>query len=626
MPLYDLNSKKIIKTAIAAFVLILAITVYIFTLAPGIHLEDSAEFATATATLGIAHPPGFPFYLLLGHIFIKLIPFGSIALRLNLATAFFSSTTVAVLFLVILETFNIYQSKIKTRFFYRLLLAFSCSLAFAFSFTFWSQSVVAEVYSLNTFFVIVMILILLKIKLLSNIDRPKSMKYILLLCFICGLSLCNHTMIALLIPIFLCFLILAFKPKSNIFFKRHIYKFIVLCLILFILGLSFYLYLPIRSVANPSLDWGNPENIENFWRHISRFQYEDFEFSFNAGKLLLIQAFFSNLTIEFSWLLAVFGLIGLVYTIILSRELALLLVGIFFLNSIAIILLRNFTWGVGVESIYSVYYLPCYLCFSISLALVFNFLIFNLEKFTGKLKFIYKKIIFIAIAFFILFIPFNLFLNNFSVNNQSDFKLVHDWAFESLNSLPKDAVLIAKGYGVTGDAQSFSLAYMHLAENLRPDVTIIDDCHVFGQPVGWQLPLKYFELDFISQLNFMVDYFHKYSSLYERPLYSTFPLENDNFSFRSNGLIYQIFKQNDLPLKLKNIYTSELQLGNTNHYSTTAKDFLASYYYSRSSAFLERDQDLYLDYFLQAIEYDQEPMSLEYQQFIRHRSGLFNYK
>ena len=72
--------------AIPALVLIISLFVYLSALCPGISLGDAGELISASYTLGIAHPPGYPVYTLLGKLF-TFLPFGTIAGRINLMTA-----------------------------------------------------------------------------------------------------------------------------------------------------------------------------------------------------------------------------------------------------------------------------------------------------------------------------------------------------------------------------------------------------------------------------------------------------------------------------------------------------------------------------------------------------------
>ena len=71
-------------------------SLYAFTLSPDILPADSGEFQVVVPLLGVAHPPGFALYTLLGKLFISLIPYGTPAYRLNLFSAFLGALTLVV--------------------------------------------------------------------------------------------------------------------------------------------------------------------------------------------------------------------------------------------------------------------------------------------------------------------------------------------------------------------------------------------------------------------------------------------------------------------------------------------------------------------------------------------------
>src|SRR5688572_16061727 len=78
---------------------LLTLLVYAFTAGPGITLgEDSADFVNGVATLGIVHPPGYPLYTVLGHLFIQL-PLGEVAYRVNVFSALWGSLCLGIMFL-----------------------------------------------------------------------------------------------------------------------------------------------------------------------------------------------------------------------------------------------------------------------------------------------------------------------------------------------------------------------------------------------------------------------------------------------------------------------------------------------------------------------------------------------
>src|SRR5438128_8836804 len=86
----------------AGIVFFASLFLYSWTVAPTVTLVDSGELIFAARSLGVAHPPGFPLYVLLAHAFTWL-PFGSVAARVNVASAVFAAVAAAMLTLVVAE-------------------------------------------------------------------------------------------------------------------------------------------------------------------------------------------------------------------------------------------------------------------------------------------------------------------------------------------------------------------------------------------------------------------------------------------------------------------------------------------------------------------------------------------
>ena len=115
---------------------------YVATLLPGVYtFGDTTKFQYLGKVLGTPHPTGYPTYLVLNHLFVRLWPFGSLAWKANLLSAVFATVAVAVLF-KLLRAMGVDP-----------FLAVVTSLSFGFTRTLWTQSVMAEVYTLNLLFV-----------------------------------------------------------------------------------------------------------------------------------------------------------------------------------------------------------------------------------------------------------------------------------------------------------------------------------------------------------------------------------------------------------------------------------------------------------------------------------------
>jgi len=220
--------------------IIVAAVAYYLTLCPTVFVGDSGELVTAAYFLGIPHSPGYPLYCLLGWLFAHLPIGDDIAFRLNLMSAVCALGTVIVLYLIIFHF---------TRMPY---LSFSVSLAYAFSPIFWSQAVVAEVYTLNTF------LTSLALYFLCKWVEKRTDSWLYLAFFTMGIAVANHQISFLLLPTGIYMLWLFWKGLNKPA------KFWVKLAALYIAGLLIYLYLPIRASADPPLNWGNPDNLSRF--------------------------------------------------------------------------------------------------------------------------------------------------------------------------------------------------------------------------------------------------------------------------------------------------------------------------------------------------------------------------
>jgi len=207
---------------LAAAIWLVSMALYMRTLAPSILPADSGEFQFASYVLGLVHPTGYPLYLLLGRLF-ALLPFGDVAYRLNLMSAFWGASAVCVVYLLGLEiwgsaltlTFSQREREFRSSPWKREgrgegwiaahLAALAAAGLFAVSDTFWSQAVIAEVYTLNAFFAALALLLLLQ--------WARGRRSLLPLAFVFGLSLTHHRTMVLLVPAFLAFWLTVVGPS-----------------------------------------------------------------------------------------------------------------------------------------------------------------------------------------------------------------------------------------------------------------------------------------------------------------------------------------------------------------------------------------------------------------------------
>ena len=203
--------------------------IYLLTAAPTVYWLDAAELTTGAYTLGIIHAPGSPLYLLLGYIFTHL-PIGDIGYRLNLMSVFTSTLTVLLFYLILYHL---------TR---QQLLTLITSWFVAFTYYVWDPALSAELYSLQGCLLVGLIFLTLKWR------EQKQLWQLCLLALLFGLGLGNHLSLILLLP---GFALLALSVPS--LWQRP--RWLLLGTGCGLLGASVYLYLPLRYLAGPELNY-----------------------------------------------------------------------------------------------------------------------------------------------------------------------------------------------------------------------------------------------------------------------------------------------------------------------------------------------------------------------------------
>ncbi len=224
-----MNKKNYIE--FSAFFAVAAVTflIYLSTLSPTVNSFDSAEIITGAYSLGIIHAPGYPLFLMLGYLAAHL-PFGNPAFNMNVLNAVFGSLAIGVIFLCCWKTTSDASSS-----------AF-CAFLAGFSNLYWNVSIVTEVHTFNSLLIGIVVY-----RLLSFHEAPNN-RNLNLLVFAYGVSLTHHIGVILLFP-FLFFFILRTK------FFHFTFNNILRVVLIFSIPFLVYLYFPIRSMANPPMDY-----------------------------------------------------------------------------------------------------------------------------------------------------------------------------------------------------------------------------------------------------------------------------------------------------------------------------------------------------------------------------------
>lgn len=372
--------------------------------------SDIGELMTASLTLGIAHPPGYPLYILLGKLTSLIIPLGTPAEKINLLSSLSTSFSAVFLYLIIKKLTN---SK---------LVSLSISLSFAFTENIWYYSLVSEPYNLAILFSAIIIYLAVQNKLIPFIF------------FLLSASTGVHLQTFVITPVTTVYLLLSNKN----YFKNT--KNIIFCIILFFLGFSSFLYIPIRAKQNPPVNYNNPVNFEKFKELVTAEQFKGFAFSAHKSDQFVNHAIqtVNSISKEFTPLIFIPFTLGVFF---LTKQKK-----VFFLIFFSFVL-SLFTW-----LDYAVYDFNRYL--GTSYLLFFIIVSIGLPK---------------KISFFYIALPLLLIFNNFAFVDQSKNDIPYQTAKETLAILEPNAVLLSYWQ------ESGIYWYLTFVEKFRSDVTIIDD-------------------------------------------------------------------------------------------------------------------------------------------------------
>ncbi|MBN1384749.1 MAG: DUF2723 domain-containing protein [Elusimicrobia bacterium] len=450
--------------------------IFVYTAFPTVAVyRDAGEMASVSLTLGIAHPPGYPLYVILGKIFTIIIPFGNIAYRINLMSAFFGALTCLLVYLIIkqlshLLSHSLIEAQRRSRFIGTLSLSgVVAAMALAFSSTFWSVSIVAEMYTLNTFFIALIIYLLL---MSSFICHPLSViRHLSLATFLFGLAMGNRIDIVLIAPGILVWLIFS-EIRKQLSAAR-----VVISGLLLLAGFSVFLYLPVRSKTKPVLNWNKPDNMETFINTITRKTHgktlDLISSRYTVGDVIIpeMKVYIKRTVKLFTYMGLPFIILGIIHLyrkkkiFFAMTAVAYFLAGPFF---IAIAKMPPNPHALAIMD-------PHYLISDMMLIIWFGSGILPaiewLKKYSSSGEGNPQGLFCLAKqwgTFVLLIIPVLLFISNFSNYNMRYNFNAYDFARNVFRSVPGNSIVISRE-----DVQVFSQWYLQFIENRREDIAVI---------------------------------------------------------------------------------------------------------------------------------------------------------
>jgi len=516
--------------------IVIPFSVYLMTLAPSVTFFDSGEFITAIYSLGSAHSPGYPTFINYVKPFTYL-PFGSIAFRVNMATAFSSAFACYAVYLLVLRLLE--GEKMADDFdagislFYVKITALSAALTFAVSARLWLQSNHDKPYPLVSFLAAMVFILLLRWRDHYRLD-DECPSCVYLGAFLCGLAFGAHQTIVLLLPAY-AFLILSMNWRLIMRLKE-----LILAIGFAVLGFSIHLHLPIRATTNPLLNWGDPKSYTQFMWHLLRKGYP-VEKPDRGWTLLWAQLNAFNIPYEFTSVGLLILIIG-VFAYFKKRRDEVLAYLIAML-SFFLVIVGLFNTPDDFIFLTEEFFTPLYLLSAVFIGLGLFYL---LKKAASVIPANHLRSLPVrTLALLVLLaLPITVCALHYVENDQHENYVAYDYATNTLRSLPPRAV-----YYTWGDSGAFPLWYLQGVERMREDLDLLHTPHlvfkwyldafpdVFRNSVLRTIPyesqspdstLKLSIAELIQRRPVFIDFSTRYS------------VQLENFSLIQRGICYQV--------------------------------------------------------------------------------------
>lgn len=425
---------------------------YLRTLAPGLLFGDAGEFQVAAWTGGLAHPTGYPLYLVLGWIWTHLLPLQTPAWRMNLLSALYGALAVGLVYLT--ASALIAQALSRLSDLARRLGAVVAALTFAATPTFWSQAIIAEVYTLHALLLAAALRIALRLDLREGGGWGA-------LGWVVGLGLAHHRTTLLWSPGLLGWVWL--RRREYPWLGRRQAKALLWGLLL---PQLLYLYIPLRAPTTPYLtvSLGPGQSLVLYDRSLLGFLAFVMGRVF-AGELLspaqawaqlpaALSLIRSNLSLPGAFLAA----LGLAWLAWRRRWSALALTGLTALAQL------GFNLFYGIRDVY-VLYIPLYLIAALWIGVglaALTMVISYLASRAGR-----PPLWAAVIPIFSLLLPISLVVSSFPAVDQSrDEAARRFWDDVLSQPLPEASVLISNDRD-----EMVPLMYLQHVEGRRRDVT-----------------------------------------------------------------------------------------------------------------------------------------------------------
>ncbi|MEE9458081.1 MAG: DUF2723 domain-containing protein [bacterium] len=416
--------------------------------ARGLSIADSGEFLGVAATLGVAHPTGYPLYALLGQL-ATFFPWGDGAFLINLVSA---AAAAGAAFFAALAAGEL-AGQLKLEDMSKALAIATAGLLVLAGRTLWSVATMAEVYALNALFWGALLWAALRLR------RTGGARELYVLAWIAGLSLANHVTITLFFPA------LFFIGWPGWGKAKTLARALPLAAAFFLGGVSVNLYTALRAAQQPLFNWNDPSTLGSLYAHLAGMQYRGhfLFFGVDGVKVALAQhrgAALTNVTP-----LAAFAAAGLGWLFAKRRW------------AVASALVLYYAGYLAYCVVYSIrdigyYFIPLHLVVVFAAALGVGYVAQAIrERFVT-----WRAAVAIGAAAATLAAAGWAFTSNYPYGHRRGFVFAETYGRRLLAALPRRAVFF-----MSGDTNGFITWYNAYVRRRRPDITVVAQLRLTGR-------------------------------------------------------------------------------------------------------------------------------------------------
>jgi Flp pilus assembly protein TadD len=440
------SSKKSWVSALPYAFLFGGFALYAAGASPGLSILDSGEFLGVAATLGVAHPTGYPLYALLGQL-ATLFPWGGQAFLINLVSA---AAAAGAAFFVALAAGELARQLDLDNVARALAIAAAGLLVLA-GRTLWSVATMAEVYALNAFFWGALLWAAVRLR------RTGAPRELYLLALIAGLALSNHMTVVLFFP---AVALIAWPGRAR---ARQLAASLPLAGAILLGGFSINLYIPLRAAGKPAFNWNDPSTLGSTFAHLAAFQYRGNFLGEGAAGVKAALAQYCGSALANVTPAAAFAAAALVWLFLKRRR------------AVALALILYYGGYLGYCLVYSIpdiyfYFIPLHLTAIFAAAVGVGVVARAVSTRLPSARVAAAAGAAAAGAAAVVFAAAGwAFVANFPYAHRRDFIFANTYGLRLLAALPERPIFFP-----SGDTNTFITWYNVYAERYRPDVTIVD--------------------------------------------------------------------------------------------------------------------------------------------------------